>query len=103
MIGYLMRFDITKLEKPSKIIDVDVAGSSFKILLTPLVEGTIAGATEEYSLVTLLQDPWHSYPFRIPLPGYTGEDYILEKLFCNDKSKAAEARKLCYMLKKIKL
>jgi len=103
MVDYLMRSNVTNLHKPGKIIEVDVAGSSFKILITPLIEGTIAGATEEYSLVTLLQKPWYSYPFRIPLPEYMDDDYILEKLFCQDRSKVEEAKKLCYLLKKIKL
>lgn len=103
MIDYLVRHKITKLKSPGKIIEVNVAGSSFRILLTPLIEGAVPGTTNEYSLVTLLQPPWYSYPFRVPLPDYTGEDYILEKLFNRDKSKIEEAKKLCYLLKKIKL
>lgn len=101
MIDYLMRTDITHLKKPGKIIDVDVAGSAFKILLTPLLDGVVSGTGDDYVLVTLLQAPWYTYPFRIPLPDITGENYILEKLFRNDPQKLEDARKLTYLLKRI--
>jgi len=103
MLDYLIHYNIKQLKSPGKIVEVDVAGSSFKILLTPLVDEAITGSTDEYTLVTLLQKPWYSYPFRIPLPDYTGHDYILEKLYNMDKSKTEEAKKLCYLLKKTRL
>lgn len=99
MVDYIMRPKITNLTRPSKIIEVDVAGSSFRILLTPFVEG-IMGSTHEHTLVTLLQEPWYSYPFILPLAHYVGDDYIWEKLYHFDKSKVEEAKKLCYLLKK---
>lgn len=102
MVDYLIHHKITALKRPGKIIEVDVAGSEFRILLTPLTEGAIPGTSVNHSLVTLLQKPWYSYPFMIPLPDYTGADYILEKLFDMDKLKLEEAKKLCYLLKKIK-
>lgn len=97
---YLMRPKITTLKQPGKIIDVDVAGTSFKVLITPLEDGVLSGATNEYALVTLLQSPWYSYPFKLPLAHYVGYDYILDKLYRDDKSKMEEAKKLCYLLKK---
>lgn len=103
MMEYLMRPKITNLKHPGKIIDVKIAGASFKVMLTPLVNGVIFGATDEYTLVTLLQAPWYSYPFKLPLAHYVGDDYILEKLYCDDKSKLEEAKKLCYLLKKTNL
>ena len=100
MADYLMHSKIITLKKPGKIIEVDVAGSRFNVLITPLVEGAIPGSIKDYSLVTLLQQPWYSYPFNLPLADNVEDDYILEKLYRDDKSKLEEAKKLCYMLKK---
>ena len=103
MIDYLVHSSITNLKNPSKVVDIKVAGSGFKILLTPLIDDVLQGAGEGYTLVTLLQQPWYSYPFMLPLKDYVDPRYILEKLFRDDKTKIEEAEKLCYVLKKIKL
>ena len=70
MIDYLVHSSITNLKNPSKVVDIKVAGSGFKILITPLIDDVLQGAGEGYTLVTLLQQPWYSYPFMLPLKDY---------------------------------
>lgn len=100
MLDYIMRPKITNLKRAGKIVEVDIGGSEFRILLTPFVEG-IMGSTEEHTLVTLLQEPWYSYPFVLPLAYYVKVEYIWEKMYRLDKSKKEEAERLFYLLKKI--
>ena len=92
----------TRAPRPGRVIEAKVSGTTFRILLTPL-EGIVdfigVSVDDNYTLVTLLEHPWTSYPFVLPLPGYFGDGYLLEKLYASDRRFAEDAQKLCYLLK----
>jgi hypothetical protein len=100
-IEYMVQKE-TKATLHGKVIKAKVSGTSFRILLTPL-EGIAdymgVSVYDTYTLVTLLEHPWTSYPFALPLPDYFTYGYLLEKLYASDPLFTEEARKLCYLLK----
>ncbi len=101
-VEYFVRKN-TQLAKPGKVIEAEISGTKIRILLTPLqgISEIMSIMMEDYyTLVTLLDYPFTSYPFDLPLAEYVGSDYILEKLYSSDQKYAENAEKLCYLLKK---
>jgi len=100
-IEYMVQKE-TKATLHGKVIKAKVSGTSFRILLTPL-EGITdymgVSVYDNYTLVTLLEHPWTSYPFALPLPDYFTYGYLLEKLYSSDTQYTEQAQKLCYLLK----
>ncbi|MDD2586838.1 MAG: hypothetical protein PHQ88_07880 [Bacteroides sp.] len=102
-IEYMIKKEI-KSSLHGKAIKAKVSGTIFQILLTP-IEGITdyigVSVNDNYTLVTLLEHPWTSYPFVLPLPEYFTYDYLLEKLYASDPRYTEQAQKLCYLLKTI--
>ena len=100
-IEYLVQKKI-RAPRPGRVIEAKVSGTTFRILLTPL-EGIVdfigVAVNDNYTLVTLLEHPWTSYPFILPLPDHFGDGYLLEKLYASDPRFTGDAQKLCYLLK----
>jgi len=86
-VEYIVRKQ-TQLAKPGKVIEAEVSGTKIRVLLTPLAgisEIMSISVTDFYTLVTLLDYPFSSYPFDLPLANYVASGYILEKLFSSDQ------------------
>ncbi len=100
-IEYLVKKE-TKMTPPGKVIKAKISGTDLRILLTPLngiTDFLRVSVNDDYTLVTLLDYPWTSYPFKLPLADYVGDDYLLEKLYHFDHKYLEEAQKLCHLLK----
>lgn len=100
-INYLVQKE-TKMTLPGKVIKAKISGTDLQILLTPLdgfTDFLRVSVNDNYTLVTLLDYPWTSYPFMLPLADYVGDGYLLEKLYHSDRKYLDQAQKLCHLLK----
>jgi|LSQX01.2.fsa_nt_gb hypothetical protein len=100
-INYLVQKE-TKMTLPGKVIKAKISGTDLRILLTPLdgiADFLRVSVYDNYTLVTLLDYPWTSYPFKLPLADYVGDGYLLEKLYYSDRKYLEQAQKLCHLLK----
>lgn len=100
-IEYLVKTK-TKIAPAGKVIKAKISGTDFQILLTPLdgfTDFLRVSVNDNYTLVTLLDYPWTSYPFMLPLADHVGDGYLLEKLYHSDRKYLEQAQKLCHLLK----
>ena len=100
-INYLVQKE-TKMTLPGKAIKAKISGTDLQILLTPLdgfTDFLRVSVHDNYTLVTLLDYPWTSYPFMLPLADHVGDGYLLEKLYHSDRKYLDQAQKLCHLLK----